>query len=179
MLPIPNRNGQPPKSSKSATPAIAFARRVGELLPSRTTLKGSLVHFVNEFPSGRRPTDSNGRLRRLPGLRPIGKKLTPRSGDDGSRFPKLGTSQVHYLTPAAPLLPPHHRLRTPRLLRRPAPSKTVAHPPYHRSQPHRPALPSCPGLPPSPFSRTGCPIGPWRGILICDKLADGFKTPTL
>ena len=31
VVPIPNRNGQPPKSSKSAAPAGAVARRVGGL----------------------------------------------------------------------------------------------------------------------------------------------------
>ena len=31
VMPIPNRNGQSPKSSKSAAPASAFARRVGAL----------------------------------------------------------------------------------------------------------------------------------------------------
>ena len=31
VLPIPNRHGQSPKSSKSAAPASAFARRVGAL----------------------------------------------------------------------------------------------------------------------------------------------------
>ena len=32
VVPIPNRNGQPPKSSKSDAPATAVARRVGALL---------------------------------------------------------------------------------------------------------------------------------------------------
>ena len=31
VMPIPNRNGQSPKSSKSAAPAVAVARRVGGL----------------------------------------------------------------------------------------------------------------------------------------------------
>ena len=42
VVPIPNRNGQPPKSSKSAAPATAVARRVGALL----VLKDYYHHYL-------------------------------------------------------------------------------------------------------------------------------------
>jgi hypothetical protein len=74
VVPIPNRHGQPPKSSKSAAPATAVARRVGGLLPSGTT---SRVHY---FATRLLPyrattfTGSCGRLRRLPDTSPYREK---------------------------------------------------------------------------------------------------------
>jgi hypothetical protein len=61
VLPIPNRHGQSPKSSKSAAPATAVARRVGALpVPKGHT--GSTCSLSARLPY--RVTASCGRLRR-------------------------------------------------------------------------------------------------------------------
>jgi hypothetical protein len=64
VVPIPDRNGHAPKSSKSAAPAKAVARRVGALPP-----KGHPHDFAARYtgsPLPCRATTSCGRLRRMP-----------------------------------------------------------------------------------------------------------------
>ena len=93
-MPIPNRNGQPPKSSKSAAPAIAVARRVGALLPAGHFYDFAARHTGSPLPS--RATTTYGRLRRLPDTTPYREQA--RGATSGQCWPgrlqKLQTSEV-------------------------------------------------------------------------------------
>jgi hypothetical protein len=158
VVPIPNRNGQPPKSSKSAAPAIAVARRVGALLPEGHFYDFAARHTGSPLPS--RATTSCGRLRRLPDTTPYRENaLGATSGQCWpGRLQKLQTSEV--LTTRAPLqIRPRSRLRTPpSFVGIPPGDCCTCHQP--ESQPHRPTLASCSGPAPFALPGTGSHIGP-------------------
>lgn len=158
VVPIPDRNGHAPKSSKSAAPAKAVARRVGAQLP-----KGHLHDFAARYtgsPLPCRATTSCGRLRRLPHhFTPSGK-----SSQRDHRPLQAGTTA---------------KLRTPVVLTTRAPLFTrqqTPPPPSFVGIPHKDCCPPAtnqkvsltaqrwhpaPGLPPFAPPRTGSPIGPW------------------
>ena len=122
VVPITNRNGQPPKSSKSAAPASAVARRVGDYwFPKDTTsLIRSAKHYI---PLGRRPWRTTSAIADYHAALP-GKSQPRASGHIRPGRLKLQTSEVTPVpSPAADSAPPHPPSSAPhrRLLLQPPP----------------------------------------------------------
>lgn len=152
---MPIRHGQSPKSSKSAAPATAFARRVGVTTGSKGHPLQRLRSALHHFPSGRRlPADDFGfagittaslREKKLPAR--LRSHRTGRQRNFGR--PKFEHSRRRS---------PARNFRDPSCVPWPGPQSLLARLPHASSHTTR-RWPPWPGPPPSPFPGQGSTSG--------------------